>query len=158
MKGLKELLVRRAMPSSYVGVFPSCCVLRPYSSSSSSRFSTSATEAASSELEKEYEKEIEDILRGYKYRAERRQALVGKVVSTKCMKTINVLVPHYKYIQKYEKHVKRHKKIMAHDADGMGELGDLVRIVPCRPMSKKKRHILKDVVRKARKLDLSQES
>ena len=36
-----------------------------------------------------------------------------------------------------------------------GELGDIVRIVPCRPRSKKKRHALKDIIRKAPKLDLS---
>ena len=107
------------------------------------------------ELEKEYENEINDILKGYEYRAERRQALVGKIVSTKCLKTINVLVGHDKYIQKYDKHIRRHRKIMAHDEDNLGELGDIVRIVPCRPRSKKKRHALKDIIRKAPKLDLS---
>ena len=109
------------------------------------------------ELEKEYEKEIDDILRGYEYRAERRQALVGKVVSTKCLKTINVLVSHDKYIRKYNKNIRRHRKVMAHDADLIGELGDIVRIVPCRPMSKKKRHALKDVIKKAPKLDFSED-
>ncbi len=42
------------------------------------------------ELEKEYENEINDILKGYEYRAERRQALVGKIVSTKCLKTTGI--------------------------------------------------------------------
>merc|ERR1719231_121908 len=113
-------------------------IFQHLSSSSSSFFSTTATTASDStseverasesvsDLEKEYEKEIDDILRGYEYRAERKQALVGKVVSTKCLKTINVLVSHDKYIRKYDKHIRRHRKIMAHDADLVGELGDIV--------------------------------
>jgi hypothetical protein len=44
---------------------------------------------------------------------------------------------------------------MAHDELGLGEMGDIVRIVPSRPMSRKKRHVLKDIIRKAPKLDLS---
>ncbi len=107
------------------------------------------------DIETEYQKEINDILNSYKYREERKQALVGKVVSTKCKKTVNVLVGHMKYFPKYNKYMRQHKKIMAHDENGIGEMGDLVRIVPCRPMSRKKRHMLKDIVRKAQKLDLS---
>ena len=111
--------------------------------------------STSTDIETEYQKEIKDILNTYKFREERKQALVGKVVSTKCAKTVNVLVAHLKYIPKYNKHISRHRKIMAHDEHGVGEMGDLVRIVPCRPMSRWKRHTLKDIVRKAQKLDLS---
>ena len=106
-------------------------------------------------MESEFEKEISDIMAGYKFRADRKQALVGTVVSTKCLKTINVKVSHKKYVSKYDKHIRLHKKVMAHDGEGQGEIGDLVRIVPCRPISRKKRHFLKDILKKAPKLDLS---
>lgn len=42
---------------------------------------------------------------------------------------------------------------MAHDEEEICQDGDLVRVVPCRPMSRKKRHKIIDVIRKARKLD-----
>ena len=109
-------------------------------------------------IEAEYQKEIDNILKSYTFRSERKQALVGKVVSTKCLKSINVLVSHMKYVPKYDKLVRRHRKIMAHDENSTGEMGDLVRIVPSRPMSAKKRHILRDIIRKAPKLDLSRPS
>ena len=121
----------------------------------SSPFRNISRQISITSLETEYQQEVDDILKGYQFRAERRQALVGKVVSTKCMKTVNVLVPHWKYIPKYDKKIRRHNKEMAHDEESLGELGDLVRIVPCRPMSKKKRHVLKDIIKKAPKLDLS---
>ena len=38
---------------------------------------------------------------------------------------------------------------MAHDENETGNVGDIVRIVPCRPVSKKKRHALIDVIRVA---------
>lgn len=34
----------------------------------------------------------------------------------------------------------------------IGKLGDLVRIIPCRPMSKRKRHCLKDIIKKAQNI------
>ena len=80
--------------------------------------------------------------------------MVGKIVSTKCTKTINVLVSHFRFVSKYNKHIRYDKKIMAHDELRVGELGDIVRIVPCRPISKKKRHIIKDVIKKSPKLNL----
>ena len=42
---------------------------------------------------------------------------------------------------------------MAHDEEEKGKLGDLVRIIPCRPMSKRKKHKLKDIIRKGINLD-----
>lgn len=43
---------------------------------------------------------------------------------------------------------------MAHDEDEVCEMGDLVRIVPCRPISKMKRHRLLDVIKKGDRLDI----
>lgn len=101
----------------------------------------------------EYQKEISDILSAYEHKANRKQALSGIVVSTKCSKSILVRIKHQRYIPKYNKHISIHKKIMAHDEEEKGKLGDLVRIIPCRPMSKKKRHKLCDILRKGINLD-----
>ena len=102
----------------------------------------------SSELETEYQSEIQDILRNYEEKSKRRQALVGTVVSTKNLKSIVVKVARKKYVTKYDKTFNVHKRIMAHDEDENANLGDVVRIVPCRPMSKKKRHALIDILQR----------
>ena len=86
-------------------------------------------------------------------RAERKGSLEGEVVSTKCKNSINVMVYHTTYISKYQKTVRRRKKIMAHDPEETAKLGDYVRIIPSRPYSKKKRHILIDVIREAKIVD-----
>jgi len=63
-------------------------------------------------------------------------ALVGKVVSTKMDKTINVAVDRYKVLRKYRKRVKYTRKFMAHDETEVCNEGDLVMIVPCQKLSK----------------------
>ena len=104
-------------------------------------------------LETDYKKEIDDILTDYDERKKRRQSMIGRVVSTKCAKSISVLVAHQKFFSKYNKYISRHKKVMAHDENEICEMGDTVRIVPCRPMSKMKRHAIIDILRKAPKLE-----
>lgn len=103
---------------------------------------------AFSSLEKEYEAEVKDILTQYEERQKRRQAKIGVVVSTRCAKSITVKYAYEKYFPKYDKYITRHRKLMAHDENEQCEMGDLVRIVPCRPMSKRKRHMIIDVLRK----------
>lgn len=107
-------------------------------------------------METEYQGEIKDILTQYEERKKRKQALVGEVVSVKCAKSITVRVEYQKYFPKYDKHISRHNKFMAHDEQERCKLGDIVRIVPCRPMSKLKRHSLIDIIRRP-KLSLEDE-
>ena len=116
-------------------------------SSSSSRRSDTSVDMG---LASEYEKEVSDILEDYDERIKRRQALVGVITSTKNTKTITVEVERQKWNAKYNKAMPSHKKFMAHDEDETGNMGDLVRIVPCRPLSARKRHRLIDVIRKAK--------
>lgn len=99
-------------------------------------------------VEVEYQKEVDDVLAERKFRAERKQALIGIVSSTKCSKSVTVVIEHDKYYSKYNKYVKVQRKVMAHDEEETGKLGDIVRIVPCRPMSRRKRHKLMDVIRR----------
>lgn len=75
--------------------------------------------------------------------------LVGKVVSDKCDKTITVLVETYKNDPLYKKRVKYSKKYAAHDEKNEAKVGDKVRIVETRPLSKNKHFRLVEIVEKA---------
>ena len=72
--------------------------------------------------------------------------LIGKVVSDVNNKTITVLVETYKKHPKYGKRVKSSKKYSAHDESNKAKVGDIVRIVETRPISKTKRFYLAEVV------------
>jgi small subunit ribosomal protein S17 len=80
---------------------------------------------------------------------ENKRELVGKVVSNANDKTITVLVETYKENKKYHKRVKYSKKYTAHDEKNEAVVGDTVRIVETRPLSKTKRYRLVEVVEKA---------
>ncbi len=78
-----------------------------------------------------------------------RKALVGRVVSVKNNKTITVAVDRYKKHPLYGKRVKYTKKYAAHDETNKAEVGDLVRIVETKPISKTKYFYLKEIIEKA---------
>src|ERR1035441_2137338 len=61
---------------------------------------------------------------------------VGEVVSTKMQKTIVVEVRRRVPHPLYKRIIGKKKKFYAHDEEGMAKLGDEVRIVECRPLSK----------------------
>ena len=77
---------------------------------------------------------------------EKRQELVGKVVSAKNNKTITVLVETYKKHPLYGKRVKYSKKYTAHDENNTAKAGDTVRIRSTRPLSKTKRFELVEIL------------
>jgi len=79
----------------------------------------------------------------------RKKTLQGRVVSNKTDKTISVLVESYRKHPLYGKRVKQSKKYATHDENNTANLGDLVRIEECRPMSKTKKFTLVEVVEKA---------
>jgi small subunit ribosomal protein S17 len=74
---------------------------------------------------------------------------VGSVVSAKMAKTIVVEVTRRVPHPVYKRIVNKRRKFYAHDEQGTAQVGDVVRIIECRPLSKLKRWELKDVVRKA---------
>jgi small subunit ribosomal protein S17 len=74
---------------------------------------------------------------------------VGEVVSTKMAKTIVVEVSRRVPHPLYKRIVGKRKKFYAHDAEGAARLGDVVRIMESRPLSKLKRWTLVEVVRRA---------
>jgi small subunit ribosomal protein S17 len=77
---------------------------------------------------------------------ESRRTLVGRVVSDKMDKSISVLVETREQHPLYKKYLRRSKKFHAHDADNACQIGDLVRIEECRPISKTKTWRLVEVI------------
>jgi small subunit ribosomal protein S17 len=84
--------------------------------------------------------------------AEQRKPLknekVGTVVSTKMQKTIVVEVSRRVPHRLYKRIVSRRRKFYAHDEQATARLGDVVRIVESRPLSKLKRWSLAEIVRR----------
>ena len=74
---------------------------------------------------------------------------VGPVVSTKMQKTIVVQVSSRVPHPLYKRIVTKHKKFYAHDEEGSARVGDIVRIIECRPLSKLKRWRLEEVIRRS---------
>ena len=75
--------------------------------------------------------------------------LVGKVVSAVNNKTITVLVETYKKDPLYGKRVKSSKKYAVHDESNKAKVGDKVRIVETKPISKTKYFYLKEIIEEA---------
>ena len=75
--------------------------------------------------------------------------LVGRVVSSVNNKTITVLVETYKKDPLYGKRVKSSKKYAVHDETNKAKVGDTVRIVECKPISKTKHFYLAEIVKEA---------
>lgn len=86
---------------------------------------------------------------GNKVEKKVRKDLVGKVVSATNDKTITVLVETYKNHPLYHKRVKSSKKYCVHDEKNIAKVGDTVRIVETRPLSKTKHFYLKEIVKEA---------
>jgi small subunit ribosomal protein S17 len=77
-----------------------------------------------------------------------RKKLVGKVISDRMDKTALVLVERLTKHGTYGKYLRRRSKYMAHDPGNTCSLGDTVRIVETRPLSKRKRWRVVEVVEK----------
>ena len=79
-----------------------------------------------------------------------RKVRVGVVTSDKMDKTITVAVERRLQHPLYGKFIKRHTKFTAHDERNECTVGDLVRIMETRPLSKLKRWRLVEIVEKAK--------
>jgi len=73
----------------------------------------------------------------------------GVVVSDKMDKTVVVLVERLVQHVQYKKYVKQRKKYKAHDPENRCKIGDVVTIVETRPLSREKRWLVREVVKKA---------
>jgi small subunit ribosomal protein S17 len=79
----------------------------------------------------------------------RRTQKVGRVDSNKMDKTIVVTVDYVKRHPLYHKRMTRTSRFFAHDEHNLCKQGDLVRIEETRPLSKKKRWIVREIVERA---------
>jgi small subunit ribosomal protein S17 len=80
----------------------------------------------------------------------RRKVRQGIVTSSARDKTITVRIDSASSHPMYGKIVRRSSKLHAHDEQNTANVGDLVRVIECRPLSRQKRWRLVDVVEQAR--------
>ena len=80
----------------------------------------------------------------------RRRVLVGQVVGDKMDKTVSVAIETRKPHPLYKKIMKRRVRLMAHDEGNACKVGDVVRIVESRPMSKTKHWRVAEIVSKGK--------
>ena len=78
-----------------------------------------------------------------------RKTRVGQVVSDKMDKTIVVAVEDSVQHKLYKKIIKRTYKLKAHDENNECHVGDVVKVMECRPLSKDKRWRLVEIIKKA---------
>jgi small subunit ribosomal protein S17 len=78
-----------------------------------------------------------------------KKTLIGIVSSNKMNKTVVVTVNRRLKHPIYGKYISKHKKYMAHDPDSICGLGDTILIEESRPISKRKRWIVKEILEKA---------
>lgn len=79
-----------------------------------------------------------------------RKTLDGTVVSTAMDKTIIVSIESLKKHPRYGKYVKNSVKFTAHDEKNECNLSDRVKIIECRPISKKKNWRIKEILERAK--------
>lgn len=79
-----------------------------------------------------------------------RKTVIGKVVSDKMDKTIVVLIEDSVKHKLYNKVVKRSRRLKAHDEKNEAHIGDRVKVMETRPLSKDKRYRLVEIVEKAK--------
>ncbi len=82
-----------------------------------------------------------------------RKVRIGVVVSDKMDKTRVVLVERIVQHPRYKKYVRRRKKFYAHDEHNETRVGDVVKIMETRPLSKLKRWRIVEVIRRAPRLE-----
>lgn len=79
-----------------------------------------------------------------------KKSFTGQVVSDKMDKTIVVAISSRRLHPLYKKYVTRTKKVKAHDERNEAKIGDTVRVVECRHLSKDKCWRLVQIVERAR--------
>jgi small subunit ribosomal protein S17 len=79
-----------------------------------------------------------------------KKEFVGTVKSDKMAKTIVVAIETMKLHPLYHKYVKRMKKVKAHDENNDAKIGDRVRVIECRPLSREKRWRLVEILERAK--------
>jgi len=84
----------------------------------------------------------------------KRKTRVGRVVSNKMDKTVVVAVETLRYHPLYKKTLKRVVKFKAHDGNNECGVGDIVRIIETRPLSRQKRWRVAEIITKKRVVEV----
>ena len=79
----------------------------------------------------------------------KHKEIIGTVTSSANDKTITVTVETYKKSPLYGKRIKSSKKYRAHDEENKAKVGDIVKVVQTKPLSKTKRFSLVEIVEEA---------
>ncbi len=77
----------------------------------------------------------------------------GRVISDKMQQTVVVAVEHLRQHPVYRRTLRSTRKFKAHDQDNAAKVGDVVRIVESRPLSKEKRWRVAEIIKKSEQLD-----
>jgi len=77
-----------------------------------------------------------------------KRKMTGIVLKDKMDKTVVVEVEKFHKLPKYHKYIKTKKRYKAHDEQNRCSIGDKVLIVEARPLSKDKRWLVKDIIRR----------
>jgi small subunit ribosomal protein S17 len=80
---------------------------------------------------------------------ERRKVLVGRVLSNRMDKTVVVQVERQRRHPLYGKVITMRRKHKAHDAENACQIGDLVRMIESRPLSREKRWVVTEILERA---------
>jgi small subunit ribosomal protein S17 len=80
---------------------------------------------------------------------ERKRVLVGRVLSNRMDKTVVVRVERRRRHRLYGKVITTRKKYKAHDADNACQIGDLVKMIESRPLSREKRWTVTEILERA---------
>ena len=80
----------------------------------------------------------------------KRKEFVGTVISDKMQKTVIVKTMHLSKHSKYGRIIKRYNKFKVHDEKNTAKIGDTVRIVETRPISKDKHFRVASILKKSR--------
>lgn len=83
--------------------------------------------------------------------------MIGQVVSNKMDKTVVVKVERKFRHPAFKKVVKKNKRYKVHDEKNECEVGDVIRLCECRPLSKEKRWRLLGIVKKAVMVEVKKE-
>lgn len=77
-----------------------------------------------------------------------RRTLQGVVSSASSSKTLTLRIERLVRHPKYGKYIRQHSQVHVHDENGEGQVGDIIEVMACRPMSKLKRWRLLRVIRR----------
>lgn len=80
---------------------------------------------------------------------ERKKVLVGRVLSNRMDKTAVVVVERKQRHRLYGKVITMRKKYKAHDAENSCQIGDMVKMIESRPLSREKRWVVTEILERA---------